>query len=214
MAKKMAKKTSKAKEDPELLKWRGVAEDLNNCEELELDPPFAVKELSLDELKDQISDDTVLGVIKESMELEASTFEALTELGWKPKKKASKKTAPVEDEETEDEDTDTEETEEDEEEKPVKKNAKKAAPAKKEVKKSAPAKKSGPGVIDSIISILKKAPKAGFSTDAIAEKLGAIFPDREVDSMKGTVKVQCGGRLKSEKGLNVVSPEKGMYKIV
>jgi len=213
MAKKMIKKTSKAKEDPELLKWRGVAEDLNNCEELELDPPFAVEELSVDELKDQISDDTVIGVIKESMELEASTFEALTELGWKPKKKASKKAAPVEEDE-EIEDVNTEETEEDEEGKPVKKNAKKAAPAKKEVKKSAPAKKSGPGVIDSIISILKKAPKAGFSTDAIAEKLGEIFPDREVDSMKGTVKVQCGGRLKSEKGLNVVSPEKGMYKIV
>lgn len=206
MAKKMIKKTNKTKEDPELLKWRDVAEDLNNCEELELDPPFASEELSVAELKDQISEDSVLGNIKESMDLKESTFEALSELGWKSKKKASKKTAPVEEEETEEE--------EEEEEKNVKKNAKKTAPAKKEVKKTVPAKKSGPGVIDSIVAILKKAPKAGLSVDAIAEKLGAIFPDREVESMKGTVKVQCGGRLKNEKGLKVVSPEKGMYKIV
>lgn len=83
-------------------------------------------------------------------------------------------------------------------------------------KKAKAPKAAGPkgeGVIATILASVKAATKTKPATkDSILASLVAKFPDRPADSMKNTITVQMGGRLKKEKGLNIVgSTKEGWY---
>ena len=78
--------------------------------------------------------------------------------------------------------------------------AKKEAPLKvvgkaEEKKKAAPkkeaAKKKAPGVIATIQSLITKKPQ---TLQEIAENLAKKFPDKKIESLKGTVNAQLGGK--------------------
>ena len=105
----------------------------------------------------------------------------------------------------------------------AKKPAAKAAPAKTEkaakVEKPAAAKKAGPkkaggegkpGVIATIIDLLKKGPIT--KADILAE-LVKTFPDREEKAMKSTINIQVPGRIIKDKGLDVVEVKDKGWKI-
>lgn len=93
-----------------------------------------------------------------------------------------------------------------------------AAPEKKKggaAKKKAPttaAKKSGPGVISTILELIKKTSKdAPITKDFILQELTKAFPDREATRMAKTVNVQLPTRMSKERGVNIVSGEGGYY---
>lgn len=62
---------------------------------------------------------------------------------------------------------------------------------------------SAPGVISSILDILKKSPK-GVTKDEILAELVILFPERPKDGMFKTIGVQLPSRLSKEKGVNIV----------
>lgn len=99
---------------------------------------------------------------------------------------------------------------EEEEEKPTKKADKK--PAKKE---AAPVKKEkkekGPGVIQTIADLIENSGEKGISKDKILEKLEKVFPDKALDSMKGTINVQVPNRISKERFL-IERLENGNYR--
>lgn len=121
-----------------------------------------------------------------------------------------------EDEEEESEDSEDEEEDEDAEEdasakstKKGKKGKKDKASGEKKTKKAKVAK--GPGVIDTIEAILREAGEKGkgIKKDAIADKLGKRFPERERDSMLKTVNVQVPTRISADRNIKVVKDDDG-----
>jgi hypothetical protein len=106
-----------------------------------------------------------------------------------------KKATPVEDDEDDDDDDDDEDDEE-EEEKP-KKGKEKKSPKKGGIKKAG--KEGGPGIIQTIVSLVEKAGKKGISKKEILAQLQEDFPDRNEQSMKNTVNVQVPARINKEK---------------
>lgn len=67
------------------------------------------------------------------------------------------------------------------------KTAKKAKTAKTAKTPKAPKEKKGPGVIDTIVTLLEG--KGGTIAD-LAEKLASKFPDKDADGLKSTLKIQ------------------------
>jgi len=188
MAKKDVKKV--AKEDPELTKWIETAKELNTLFGKSMEPPLPTEDVTVDQLKEQINDPQVLENIPEKASLSEDALECLAEIGWEPKSA------------------------------PLPKGGKGASKAPVNAKaKPAPAKKAGPkkaeggGVIASIVEMIQAAPKTGISIDDMADQLKKKFPDRELESMKSTIRVQCGGRLKREKNIDVYSVKKGVYAV-
>ena len=93
-----------------------------------------------------------------------------------------------------------------------KKPTAKTSKASKKVSKKKPTAKKGPGVIATIIDCLKKAKKSSpVSKDDILEVLVETFPERTADAMLKTINTQVPGRLKSEKGLNIIKVDGGYY---
>ena len=69
-----------------------------------------------------------------------------------------------------------------------------------------------PGVISTILDILKAASeKAPVKKEDIVAKLAATFPDRDEDGMRKTVNVQVPTRLGSDKGVTVQKNENGYW---
>jgi len=77
--------------------------------------------------------------------------------------------------------------------------------AKKEVK-SEPKKKK-PGVISTIIEVLKKGKPV--TKEAILAVLTKRFPDRSAESMSKTINVQVPNRIAKEQGIKVEKTKKG-----
>ena len=69
----------------------------------------------------------------------------------------------------------------------------------------------GPGVIQTILDLVKSAPKTGISKDAILERLVEQFPDRDSDGMNKTIGVQLPGRMNKERNVEIVKLESGNY---
>lgn len=67
-------------------------------------------------------------------------------------------------------------------------------------KQAASRAQRGPGVIDTIITILQEG---GGTVDEMAAKLAAAFPDRAADGMKATIRTQLN-RLPKSKGLAIL----------
>ncbi len=82
------------------------------------------------------------------------------------------------------------------------------APKAKADKKPKGEKK--PGVIAEILARLRKGPA---TKEQILEHLVKAFPDREAESMKGTINVQVPGRISREQGVKVTKDDKGRYTI-
>lgn len=78
--------------------------------------------------------------------------------------------------------------------------------------KAEPKKAKGPGVIQTIIQVLRTgSKKAPLSRDAILDRLVPVFPERERASMRGTVSSQVPSALLAEKGIVVSTDGKGGY---
>lgn len=90
--------------------------------------------------------------------------------------------------------------------------AKPAAGAKKEgsrrKKKDSEPKQTKPGVIASILAMLKSGPH---SKDEILDKLKVQFPDRNEKSMKSTINVQIPSRMAKEKNVTINKNDSGQY---
>lgn len=167
-------------------------------------------------------------LIEEGDEVSEETIEVLTEIGApgfeaeeqeeeaeeveeKPAKKG-KKVAEKPADKKKAKKEEAEEVEEEEDEKPAKKSAKKEE-KKPAAKKEAPAKKKekGPGVIQTIADLIEGAGKKGISKDDILKELEETFPDKALDSMKGTINVQVPNRISKERFL-VERLENGNYR--
>lgn len=85
------------------------------------------------------------------------------------------------------------------------KNNKKTSDKKKEPKTKRP------GVITTILDVVKK--HGPISKEQIVEKLLKIFPDRPEKGMKSTVGIQVPSRLNKEKKANIKKDDKGKYHI-
>jgi hypothetical protein len=70
----------------------------------------------------------------------------------------------------------------------------------------------GPGVIESILNILKES-KKGISKEDILTKLVVLFPDRAPESMKKTVGVQLPARMSKERKVKIVKSDDGKFSI-
>jgi len=146
--------------------------------------------------------DNILDKIEELMELENWADENQDLMEFYEANTEGDGEEEVEKEEVEEE----EEVEEltfnlEEEEKKVK-EVKKEADKKKIEKKEKKKQNKNPGVIATIVTILSET-KKGVTIDEIVARLTKAFPERNPEGMKKTVKVQIGGRIKKEKGLNV-----------
>jgi hypothetical protein len=86
----------------------------------------------------------------------------------------------------------------------------KAAPKEKKDKAL-----KGPGVIETILTIIKKGPAK--TKEQILDDLVAAFPDRDKEKMAKTVQVQIGGkketRMEKEKGVKFKITADGKYSI-
>lgn len=84
--------------------------------------------------------------------------------------------------------------------------------AKKEKKAKAKAEKgeSKPGVIATIVAQITAGPK---TKDQVLAALVKAFPERTSEAMKSTLTIQLGGRLKKDKGLNIVKDAEGRYSL-
>jgi hypothetical protein len=105
------------------------------------------------------------------------------------------------------------------EEKPVKKEAAKPVVKKTAVKvekKSKPVKvakskeEKKPGVIATIVELIKAGP---ITKEQIVKQLAKRFPDRDAESMAKTVNVQIPGRIAKEKNLKLVEVEGKGWKV-
>jgi hypothetical protein len=235
MAKKIEKevKSKKPAVSAEFKKLKAAIDDINENMGIEGLDTESLTEAeireSLKELETQIpSDDEVLS--KETWEVLKELDLECARVRFAESSKKTKKSAKVE--ESEDEDSDDsdedkkpakkaskvkEDSDEDEDDAPAKKTKKSTKAEEPEdedaPKKKGPKKAGGVGVIASIPEILKAAPKTGISLEDIAKQLHKKFPDREVSSLLGTVKVQVSSRLKKEKGIEVIAVSKGFYKL-
>lgn len=80
---------------------------------------------------------------------------------------------------------------------------------KKRGKKEKAAKEpKGPGVIATILDIVKSGPH---SKEEILTKLTAAFPSRDATSMKNTINVQLPARMSKERGVEIVKDEQGRF---
>lgn len=132
----------------------------------------------------------------------------------KDKKKTKTKAEPEPEEVEESEESEEEEAEEAPPKGRAKKKVTKADKAKTVVKgekptKKKPAKKEkgekGPGVIDTIESILRSASKSNpITKSGIVDKLVELLPDREADKMAKTVAAQVPKRLIENRGMNII----------
>jgi len=140
-------------------------------------------------------------LIEEGDEVSEETIEVLTEIGAPGFEAKEPAEDPEEDPEPEEED-----------EKPAKKSAKKEE-KKPAAKKEAPAKKKekGPGIIQTIADLIENSGEKGISKDEILEKLEKVFPDKALDSMKGTINVQVPNRISKERFL-IERLENGNYR--
>lgn len=80
--------------------------------------------------------------------------------------------------------------------------------AKKVAKKKAP---KGPGVISTILEIIKT--KGPVSKEQIQSALTRKFPDRPKDGMMNTINIQVPSRLNKEKNAKIKKNAKGKYYI-
>ena len=69
----------------------------------------------------------------------------------------------------------------------------------------------GPGVIQTILNLVKSAPKTGISKGTILDHLVEQFPDRDSDGMSKTIGVQLPGRMSKERKVEIVRLESGNY---
>ena len=122
------------------------------------------------------------------------------------------------DEDDDDEDEDEEDDEEDEEEPEPPKKKKKKAAKKKGKKAPAPAKRKAakkssgkPGVIQTILETLVE--HGPITHLGIVGKLKKVFPERNENSMMGTVRVQVPNRIRNERKLDVRRDKSGAYYI-
>lgn len=171
---------------------------------------------------DEVSEET----IEVLTELEAPGFEAEEaeedpeedpEPEEKPAKKSKKEdekpaAKPADKKKAKKEEAEEDPEPEEEDEKPAKKSAKKEE-KKPAAKKEAPAKKKekGPGVIQTIADLIEGAGKKGISKDDILKELEETFPDKALDSMKGTINVQVPNRISRER-FQVERLENGNYR--
>lgn len=78
-----------------------------------------------------------------------------------------------------------------------------------------PAKSSepkGPGVISTIFNLIKGS-KKGISKADLLTKLVELFPDRSADGMTKTINVQLPKRMSTERKVNIVKDDKGLFTI-
>jgi len=161
--------------------------------------------------------DMILDFIEEKMDQEGWPEENQEAMAFYNENTESEGAAEEEDldEVAEAEEAETEDEEEylDEVEEKVKTAKAEKEKQKKEKKKEGATKnnkkKQGgkPGVIATIVSILSST-KKGFTVEEITERLAKAFPERDAEGMSKTTKVQVGGRIQKEKGLNVVKEGK------
>lgn len=77
-----------------------------------------------------------------------------------------------------------------------------------------PAKESkGPGVIESILNILKESGKKGITKQEILDKLVVLFPDRAKEGMEKTINVQLPTRMSKERKVKIEKSEDGKFSI-
>ena len=74
-------------------------------------------------------------------------------------------------------------------------------------------KESGPGVIATILTLVRDSGKSGITKDQMLDKLVEMFPDRAKEGMSKTINVQLPGRMNKEKGVNIKKTEKGAFYI-
>lgn len=91
----------------------------------------------------------------------------------------------------------------------TKKTGKAGKSDKTKTGKDTPASKTKPGVIISIITLLKGAvDEGGVTVQDMVDKLAKEFPDRKAAAMETTVRCQLG-RLPKERKLNVIKQREG-----
>lgn len=122
----------------------------------------------------------LLSYIKEGDALTSATWKTLKKLGWKNAK------PPV-----------------------IEKLASTAKPVKAKAAKKAtePKAPKGPGVIATIVEVLKKGKPV--TKEAILAVLVKRFPDRDADSMGKTINVQVPNRIAKEQKVTVEKTDKG-----
>jgi len=89
----------------------------------------------------------------------------------------------------------------------IKKEKKEKAVKDKKEKSTKDKKEKVPGVISTIFNIVSD--KGPITKEKILALLEKKFPDKDSNSMLGTIKVQLPGRMSKEKGVNIVNTEKG-----
>lgn len=165
-------------------------------------------------------DDALLKAVRkaneaeENIEIEDDTTKDKPKSKKSKSKKAAKKAKAETDEEEEDGETEDsdEEEEADEEGGDNSKKATKKGKDKAKVKKTKEKKAKGPGVIDSIVSILKGASmKEPVTKEEIHKQLCELFPERNKDSMKTTVGIQVPSRLGKDREITVKKNENGYW---
>ena len=82
--------------------------------------------------------------------------------------------------------------------------------AKKAKEAKTPKEPGKPGVIATIISEITAGPK---TKEEILTVLGKLFPERDTEAMKSTLTIQLGGRLKKDKGMNILKDDQGRYSL-
>lgn len=163
-------------------------------------------------------DDALLKAVRKANEAEEDIEIEDDTTKDKPKSKKSKskksaKKAKAE-AETDEEDGETEDSNEEEEaeEEGDDKSKKATKKDKAKVKKTKEKKAKGPGVIDSIVSILKGASmKEPVTKEEIHKQLCKLFPERNKDSMKTTVGIQVPSRLGKDRVITVKKNENGYW---
>lgn len=127
------------------------------------------------------------------------------------KKKTTKKSKKADPDDDDDDLTEPEEEDDEEAEVAPKKPKKTPAVVKEKKEPAAPKTKTG-GVIDTIVTVLKKATaKKPASKLDIHEVLKKKFPERNAESMWTTINIQVPGQLRSKKGLTIQKNEKGYW---
>ena len=90
--------------------------------------------------------------------------------------------------------------------------ASKPAGTKKSGKPAGEKPGQGPGVIATLLEIMKaSSKKEPVTKEQMLEKLIAKFPERNADSMKATINVQIPSRLAKEKNITIVKGDKGYF---
>jgi len=95
--------------------------------------------------------------------------------------------------------------------------SKKIASKKTATKKEASKKKDDadrrPGVINSILSIIREQKGKSFTREVVLDRLCELFPDRDRQSMYRTIQVQIPSRINNERDIHIEKLGDGKYKV-